>query len=133
MKRIKQKSVKWWAGVIACMILFGVIGAFSYIKTRPLIHGVNIIATITHTNSDSSMIEVRGKAQNAVHLKLDGREISIAQDGTFDEKVALLPGLGVLTINAVDKFGNPKTKKLEFVYTATNGSFAYNELPITKY
>jgi hypothetical protein len=133
MKDIKKKSITWWIGALACAVLFGSIGVFAYAKTQSLLDGVRLVATISHPDSNSPLVEVRGKAPNAVHVTLDGREIFITQDGTFDEKVALLPGLGVVTIDAKSKFGETTSKKFALMYTENNGTFAYNETPISNH
>jgi hypothetical protein len=131
MKNIKRKSIKWWIGIALCMVLFGAIGVFAYFKTIPLTQGVQIQAMIDQKDTNSPMIEITGKAKNAVYVALDGREIFIDKDGTFKERVALLPGLGVVTINAEDKFGKTSQKKFELMYAENTGMFAYNEQPIT--
>ncbi len=126
MKNIKKKSVKWWVGAVSCMILFIAIGSFAYLKTDFLFNGVQIRATIDHTNN-SPLVQVRGRANHAVYISINGREIYIDKDGTFTEPIALLPGLSVVTINAQDKFGKTSEKKMELMYQESNGAFAYNE------
>ena len=112
-KNFKKKNVKWWLGSIACLMLFVAIGVFAYSK-------VQVSALINHTDANSPMVQIKGSAKNAVYVTLDGREIYLHEDGTFSEEVALLPGLGVMTIHAKDKFGHVSEKKFEVVYKDTS-------------
>ena len=121
--------MKWWLGTISYMMLFLVIGTFSYMKMDFLWKGVQIVATIEHTEH-SPLIQIKGNAKNATYISLNGREIFIGPDGTFIEPVALLPGLSVLTLNAQDKFGKTTEKKMELMYKESTGSVAYNEIEI---
>jgi hypothetical protein len=123
MKNIRHKNMKWWVGIISCMAFFAGIGVFAYMKMDFVLHGVAIKATVD-TNTDSSVVEVKGTAANATYLTLNGREIDIDRNGGFDEPVALLPGLGVVTLNAKDKFGNVSQKQFEIIYKEDNSQVA---------
>ena len=123
MKILKNKNITWWIGVGSCIMLFTIIGVFSYMKMDFVIHGVQISASIKKDGT-SPLVEVIGKAPNATYISLNGREIYIDTDGSFDEKVALIPGLSVMTLNAEDKFGNQREKKLEVMYNGGVGAVA---------
>lgn len=123
MKVIKNKSIKWWIGAISCMLLFVAIGTFSYVKMDFIFSGVQISATVNKSGA-LPLVKVLGTAKHATYLTLNGREIFIDKDGTFSEQVALLPGLSVITLNAEDKFGNVKEKKLEVMYQESTGAVA---------
>ncbi len=127
MQNIKNRNIKWWLSIVSCMILFVTIGVFTYMKMGFLINGIRITATIEHADT-SSLIEVKGVALNAVYLSLNGREIFIDKDGAFTETMALLPGLGVVTLDAQDKFGKTTEKKFEVLYEERGGTVAFNTL-----
>ena len=118
MKEIKCKTIKSWIGAILCIMLFVFIGVFAFIKMHFILKGVQIQASIEKNNS--SIAEIKGNAKNATYISLNGREIFIDKEGSFNEKVALLPGYSVLTLNAKDKFGNYTEKKFEVVYKENN-------------
>ena len=118
MKEIKCKRIKWWIGTISCIMLFVFIGVFAFAKMHFILKGVQIQANIEKNNS--SIAEIKGNAKNATYLSLNGREIFIDKEGSFNEKVALLPGYSVLTLDAEDKFGNHAEKKFEVVYKENN-------------
>jgi hypothetical protein len=124
MRNIKNKSIKWWIGIVSCVALFAVIGIFSYEKMCFIFKGVKIEATIEQAK-DSSLVEVSGKASKATYITLNGREIFVDKEGNFSESIAVLPGFSVVTLNAKDKFGKTAEKKFEMVYDGDAKSFAY--------
>lgn len=115
---IKKKSIKWWVSTGLFVALFLCIGLYSYAKMRAVINGVKVTAKIENTES-SSLAFITGNARNATYISLNGREIFIDKDGTFKEPIALLSGLGVVTIQAQDKFGNISQKEFEVVHKDT--------------
>jgi len=129
MQILKNKNAKWWVKTTSCLSLFVFIAVFAYFKMNFIMKGVQIVASI-NKNNNSSIVEIKGKAPNAIHINLNGREIFIEKDGSFNEQVALLPGLSVITIDAQDKFGKFANKKFEVIYKESEGVFAYNEMPI---
>lgn len=78
------------------------------IKNVNLVDGANTTESVTH---------ISGNARNAIHLFLNGREISIDQKGNFEETIALLPGYNVVSIVGEDKFGNTDLKIYQLTYS----------------
>ena len=63
-----------------------------------------------------NVLKVTGNAKNATKLTLNGREISIEQDGNWEETIALLSGYNLINIKAEDKFGNKDEKNYQLIY-----------------
>lgn len=124
LKSIKNKNLKWWLGIVSCLVLFLVIGIFSYEKMSFIFKGIEIEATIEN-KGDSSLATIKGIASKATYISLNGREIFINKNGDFSESVILLPGFSVVTINARDKFGKTAEKKFEVVKEENASSFAF--------
>ncbi len=116
--------MKWWVGIMSTILLFLVIGIFSYEKMVFIFRGVEIKASIEKKN-DSSLATVSGNAAKAINLTLNGREIFIDKEGNFSESIAMLPGFSVVTINARDKFGKTAEQKFEIVTEESASSFAF--------
>ena len=106
--------MKWWIGTISYVTLFAFIMVFGYEKMFFILNGVKIKATLEQ-KSDSTLSVIKGVAEKATMLTLNGREIFIDKDGNFSESIAMLPGYSVVTLNAKDKFGNTAEKKFEIV------------------
>ena len=121
---LKNKNMKWWVGIMSCVVLFSIILVFSYEKMSFVWEGVKIKATIEQ-KSDSSIATVTGNASKAIYLTLNGREIFIDKDGNFSEAIAVLPGFSIVTLNARDKFGKTAEKKFEVVYKESAKAIAF--------
>lgn len=115
---LKEKNIKWWIGTGSCLLLFVFIGIFVYAKMNFIWRGVQIVAELERTE-DSKVVTIKGTAEKAVLLTINGREIFIDQDGNFKEVVSPLPGYSVITLFAKDKFGKTAEKKFE-LYTNDN-------------
>jgi len=119
MTEIKNKNIKWWVGIGSSVMLFVIIGIFSYMKMSFILRGVQIEAVIERTDN-SPVTTITGNAKNATFISLNGREIFIDKKGNFYESIALIDGYSVITIDAKDKLGNSKEKKFEIVYEKNN-------------
>jgi hypothetical protein len=124
LKTIRNKNMKWWVGIISCITLFSIIMIFGYEKMSFLWKGVKIEATLEQKD-DSSLATIKGNAEKATHITLNGREIFIDKDGNFSEAIAMLPGFSVITLNAQDKFGKKAEKKFEVVTKESARAIAF--------
>ncbi len=91
----------------ALFVFFVLIIIYAIFVSKDLIFGVklkdiNLTDGVTVTEDT---IKVTGNARNAIKLTLNGREISVDQQGNFDETIALLSGYNIISIRAQDKFG----------------------------
>jgi len=125
MQQIQNKNIKWWVGFGSCFVLFATFGLFAYSKLSFVLHGVQIVAKIER--SETPLTYIKGKAEHATYISLNGREIFIDKDGSFSEPIALIPGYSVITIDTTDKFGNSKEKKFELVYEKGAPTVAMND------
>lgn len=116
---IKNKNMKWWIGTVSCVLLFVFITIFGYEKMCFIWHGVEIDANLEE-KEDSNLVTIKGVAEKATHLTINGREIFIDKKGNFSEVVSLLPGYSVINLNAEDKFGKTAEKKFELVREEKN-------------
>ena len=97
---------------------FLLIVIFAFSRSKDLIVGVkikdvNLTDGITVTNN---ILKITGNAKNAINLTLNGREISVDQQGNFNEMIALLPGYNIINIKAQDKFGYVDEKNYKLMY-----------------
>src|SRR5436190_14808991 len=103
-------------------VFFIFIITYAFVRSRDLIFGVKIkdVNITDGAKFTTSVVEIKGNAKNATNLTLDGREISIDQNGNFDETMALLLGYNVVSIRAIDKFGHIDEKNYKLIYSAGN-------------
>ncbi len=103
--------------ILAVFFIFIIVYAF--FRSKDLIFGIKIkdVNLIDGTSTTESVTHVSGNARNAIHLFLNGREISIDQKGNFEETIALSPGYNVVSIVGTDKFGNSDEKIYQLTYS----------------
>lgn len=128
-KGLANKNIKWWIGIISCVVLFSTILIFGYEKMCFVLNGVEINATISEVDN-SSIAKVSGNASKAVLLTLNGREIYVDKYGNFSEIISVLPGFSVVTLNAKDKFGKIAEKKFEIIHGENAEAIAFKNIGI---
>lgn len=91
-------------------------------KLYPLIHGPAIdVATLVNGETVSDpMIRVSGIAAFTQNLVVDGKELALAPDGSFDENLVLNPGYNVISIDGTDRFGKSSHTTYAMVLDETN-------------
>jgi hypothetical protein len=99
-------------------VFFILIVLYAFWGARDIIFGVkirNVNITDGETVTDSVM-KVTGTAKNAIKLVLNGREISVDQQGNFNETIALSSEYNIINIKAQDKFGYVDEKNYKLMY-----------------
>ena len=104
--------------IVSLAIFFLFVVVYALFRSHNLIYGVQIknINIIDGTKITSSVIKITGNAKNAINLILNGREISVNQEGNFSETIALLTGYNIVNITAKDKFGYVDEKNYKLMY-----------------
>ena len=104
------------------VIFFLLICFYAFFGAQDLIFGVkiqNVMANDTPLLSggkfENNIIQIKGAAKNAIKLTLNGREITIDENGNFNETIALLPGYNIINIKAKDKFGYVDEKNYQII------------------
>ena len=126
-----NKDAKKILKITLLSIFFLFIIIFVFFNSRNLIFGVKI-KNVNIGNPEALLVEnsiskasgkatssiqkITGQAKNGVKISLDGRDISVDQQGNFDETIALSLGYNVVEIIAQDKFGNVDKKNYQLIY-----------------
>jgi len=99
-------------------MLFLFIVFYAFFRSEDLLLGVKIknINIVDGAIVKNSIIAVTGNAKNAINLTLNGREITINENGDFNETIALLAGYNIINITAKDKFGYVDEKNYKLMY-----------------
>ena len=106
--------------ISSIVLLFLFIIIYAFFRSKNLIFGVQIkdVNLVNGAKVTESIQKITGNAKNAIDVTLDDREISIDQQGNFNETISLLPGYNVINIKAKDKFGNSDEKNYQLIYSA---------------
>ena len=120
-----QISEKKILQIVILSLFFILIIAYSFFRSKYLIVGVQIkdVNLTDGATMKDSVVELTGNAKNATDLILNGREISINEDGDFHETFALLKGYNVINITAKDKFGYVDEKNYKLIYNEAGNTF----------
>lgn len=105
------------------VLLFTVLGVYTYYKTRDAIFGVNLVVTgITNGETTTEeLVTLDGVAAHTRILSVNGQPISVDQQGRFRYALLLQPGYNIVTVHTEDKFGKKKDKVFEVYYKQTQG------------
>src|ERR1035437_5335444 len=116
-------SLKKILQISGLSVFFLLIIIYALVRSQDLISGVKIrnvtingLPVQSGAKMAESVINITGNAKNAINLTLDGREISVDQQGNFNETIILLPGYNVIDIKARDKFGKSDEKNYKLMY-----------------
>ncbi len=96
------------AGIGLLLVLFFAYLAFSYFQfagAPPLL--VNVPENNLVVNQES--VEVIGKTDPQATLVINGQTVALTENGSFDVKIPLQPGLNTLTITATNKYQRQTT------------------------
>jgi len=98
-------------------VFFILIIIYAFFISKDLIFGVKITnVNITDgTTLTESVLKITGNAKNAINLTLNGREITIDERGNWNETIALLLGYNIISVKALDKFGNVDEKNFRLI------------------
>jgi hypothetical protein len=97
---------------------FLIIIVYAFFSSRDLIFGVKVkdVNIADGTKTRENILQITGNAKNAVNLTLNGRDISIDEEGNFGETIALLLGYNKISIRATDKFEYVDAKNYQLIY-----------------
>ncbi len=104
--------------LVGFSIFFVLIVSYAIFVSRDLLLGVKIkdVNLVDGSTFSESVIKINGNARNAISLTLNGREISINEEGDFEETIALLSGYNIISLRAQDKFGQTDEKNYKLIY-----------------
>jgi len=104
--------------ILLLTILFLFIIIYAFFRSKDLIFGVKIknVNLNDGVKVTENIQKITGNAKNAIELTLNDREVSIDQQGNFNETISLLPGYNIINIKAKDKFGNSDEKNYQLIY-----------------
>lgn len=113
-----SKDIKKIVRITSLAVFFILIIGYGFFRSNDLLFGVKIknVNIIDGAKFTDSTLKITGNAKNATNLILNGREISIDQNGNWNETIVLLLGYNVISIEAKDKFGYVDIKNYKLMY-----------------
>lgn len=113
-----KDGVKKIIKISSLSLIFVFILVYAIFRSHSLIFGIKIknVNLIDGSRVENSVLKITGQAENAVDLTLNGREISVDEEGNFNETIVLLSGYNIVSIKAKDKFGYLDEKDYKLIY-----------------
>ena len=115
-----QSDSKW--SRIMLVIFFILILGYGYFELQGLLFGPIISVPTEIIISHEEFALVAGKADRIVSLAMNGKEITVTEDGDFSEPYLLARGDNRIIFDAKDKYGNLTSRMVEIVYTPTTSA-----------
>ncbi len=102
---------------VVVFVLAGISGYTCY-EFRNLFRGPIIVIESPKSGAtfQSPVTEIKGSAHNMMHISMNDRDISVDENGTFNEKFALSKGSNIVKVSAKDKFGRHQDVFVEVLY-----------------
>ncbi len=102
---------------VAIILFFLLIVGYAYFEARGVLYGPNIQVVSGQTVVTDPYIAIQGKAERIAELSMNGRPISVTEDGAYNEPYLLSPGLNRIMLDATDRYGRKTQQIVEIVYT----------------
>jgi hypothetical protein len=110
-------------------LFFLVVIAYAYFEARGILFGPRIHLNSTQTISRQQFVRIEGTTERITSLVMNGAEITVTEDGAFNEPYLLSPGSNRIVFAAKDKYGNSTESSLELYFVDQSTSSA-NTLPL---
>lgn len=114
---------------IALVLFFLLIIGYAYFEARGVLYGPSIEVSSDVQQVSDPFIAIQGKAERIASLSMNGRPISVTEDGAFDESYLLAPGLNRIMLDATDRYGRSAQKIVEVVYVPDPNA---SQKPVTR-
>lgn len=113
-----EKTPKLILAVAAGAIIAAGLLVYVYRQSKEYLAGpvITVAEPEDGSLSTTSRVILSGTARNLSFLTLNDRKIFTDERGKFKESLLLQEGYNIMTLEARDRFGHTKTKRLELVY-----------------
>ncbi len=107
-------SVRQWIIAVLSVLL----ALYIIFQARFIIFGpqVSIESPRDAETLSQSLVLARGKASNISMITLNGRQIFIDEQGVWEEKLLVSPGVSIMTVRVRDRFGRENEKSVRVIY-----------------
>jgi hypothetical protein len=103
--------------IIAAIIIAGIIIGYAIWRSFNYARGphIEIFEPANGSSTASTTLLIRGQAKRINNLTLNGMSMFINEEGDFNSRVIIFPGINRLTISGRDQFGRETSTSLEIV------------------
>ena len=110
-----------WITKALLAVFFIVLVGYGYYEARGLLFGPSIdISAGRAMIVYQPYIELKGTASRISQLSMNGQQIPVTEDGSFDQPYVLSPGYNRIIFDAKDQYGKTAQRVIEVVYEASS-------------
>ena len=105
-------------GILILTLMGLVVLGYGYARAHDLIAGTKIVILEPRPmeTTTKQILTIRGEVGPITHLKINGDQVLVGEDGHFELKLLLATGFNLLEVRATDKFNREVKKIFEVVY-----------------
>jgi hypothetical protein len=104
------------------LLIFGLlsISALTMFELRKVISGpkLTLECDCNYIQSDKNTYKLSGKTKNVSEITIGDRKIFIDMEGNFEENILLYPGINLIAIKSLDRFGKEVKKEVSIYYNS---------------
>lgn len=101
---------------IVLAIFFICVLIYALYEARGILSGPVVYIPAETLVSNEERVMVRGQAERIVELRMNGKTISVTEEGTFEEPFLLASGTNRIMLDAKDARGRTTSRTLDIVY-----------------
>lgn len=110
------------------LIIFFVLAVgYAAYEAQGLLYGPRIHLESGAFTSDISFVSIKGRTERISELRINGKTVSVRENGEFYEPYLLAPGSNRIILEARDARGRTAVEMLDIVYRAPEDSLAPSE------
>jgi hypothetical protein len=98
------------------LVFFCCLAVYAYYESRAYLYGPRITIPEKATLVHDPIVMVRGKAEHITSLFMNGTQIPVSEDGSFEQPYALAKGYNKVILYATDQYGTGEEKFIEIIY-----------------
>lgn len=105
---------------IVLAVFFVIVVGYALYEAQGILFGPSIAISGRAMLVYQPYIEIRGTAQRIASLQMNGQQIPVTEDGSFDQPYVLSLGYNRIVLDARDKYGKTAERVIEIVYEASS-------------
>lgn len=101
---------------IILALFFVLVALYAYYEARGILFGPSINVPNEAAVVHDRFITVRGKAARIAQLTMNGKPVTVTEDGAFEEPYLLNDGYNRIVLRAEDRYGRTRESIIEVMY-----------------
>lgn len=101
---------------VLTIVFFLIVAGYAYYEIRGMLFGPRIHIPSTVTETSERFVILKGKADRIATLSMNGKAITVTEEGVFEEPYLLSEGLNRIVFDAEDKYGRSQSEVMQIVY-----------------